>query len=275
MTEEQLEKLKSKNTSISESMHKVVGMIGTKLDLNKLDKMFYQPWDSTTTKHSKVLDWSKSDHKTNLVVSYTKDSFFKTYPLNFNSDNYDPIKTWMMGGQIAAVNVQSTEDDFTLLNQVFFQFGKNKGYILKPQYLMEGKFNKIESPVLKVNIDFISGSMLQSLSNSQISEINISVYVYGSHEDDKYNEKHNFKTIKSKFINPNFENEKIEFNFYKPELSFIFVKIFNKSDMIGRGVIPIKGIMPGVRSLSLYSNACKLVNDARILCNVRLNKLEK
>lgn len=243
-------------------------MIGTKLKLDNLKKLYYEPWDCTTTKHKKVEDWSKSTNKLKLILEYTKTSFFKSYPLLFDSSNLDPTKTWLMGCQIAAINIQSTKDDYTLINQVFFTLNNNSGYILKPKYMREGNLDIPLKPKLNLSIRFVSGVMLQTLSDNLIKEIKITVEVVGSHDDDKYNLPHNFIKITRNFINPIFKNEIVNFNIYLPEISFILIKIYDSSHLIGRCVIPIFSIMNGFRIIDIYDNDCNLVQGSCLSCIV-------
>ena len=275
---EQVQDLKKKvNKEIVKSLQQIVGLIGTKLNIDKQDNLLYQPWDCTTTKHSKVESWGKNITSANKVVKYSKSSFFKSYPLIFDSSNLDPTKSWLMGCQIAAINCQKLDDDFTLLNQVFFSLNRNSGYILKPSYLRNGKFydNNQNSPIIKKTIDiqFISGCMLHTLCSNQIKEINISVNVFGSYEDDKSNHSYSFKKITEKFINPIFNNEKLSLSIFNPDLSFIFIKIQDGSTTIGRGVIPIRSIMQGFRLISLYDNECKLREQALLSCIINIKNL--
>lgn len=266
-------KLKAKVTKIAESVQVLVGMVGTKFKIDSIDKMHYQPWDCTTSKDSSVDKWSKNEILAQKVVSYTKSSFFKTYPLNFSSGNADCTKTWLIGGQIAAINMQSTKDDFTLINQIFFSLGNNFGYRLKSNNLIEGNYVVNTKPVLNVSINFILGTMLHSLSDKIIKEMSITVELVGSYEDDKNNKKFTFKTISEHFINPVFENEKVEFNVYNSEISFILVKISSSGEMIGRGFIPVCALMSGIRTICLYNNECKLVTDAKLLSIVSQKSL--
>jgi hypothetical protein len=274
---DQVQDLKKVNKEIVDSLQQLVGLIGTKLNIDKQDRLLYQQWDCTTTKHSKVESWGKNPASAVKVVNYSKSSFFKSYPLIFDSSNLDPTKTWLMGCQIAAINCQKLDDDFTLLNQVFFSLNRNNGYILKPKYLRNGKFydNTQNAPLIKklIDIHFISGCMLHTLSSNKIKEISIGVNVYGSYEDDKFNPSYSFKKITEKFINPIFDNEKLSLSIYNPDLSFIFIKIQDGSNTIGRGVIPIRSIMQGFRLISLYDNECKLKEQALLSCIINIKEI--
>ncbi len=60
----------------------------------------------------------------------------KAYPQSFASDNYNLSKIWISGTQVAALNIQSNEDNYTLLNKIFFMNNRNSGYVLKSKKLL-------------------------------------------------------------------------------------------------------------------------------------------
>lgn len=262
---------KSVNKDIVPSLQEIVGMIGTKLDLENLNA--YQPWDCTTTKHSKVETWCKTPNQFEKVVKFSKNSFFKSYPLLFDSSNLDPTKTWMMGCQIAAINVQSLLDDYTLINQVYFSRNKNSGYILKSVSLREANIQYPSKQIQKISIEFLTGSMLHTLSTSQMKELNITFEVRGSPEDDKSNPKYTFAKITERFINPSFEKEKVDLKIFNTEVSCILIKIFEGSNLVGRSVIPIRAVMSGFRIISIYDNECKMSSHAYLTCLIKTSEI--
>lgn len=82
----------------------------------------------------------------------------KAYPQNFDSSNYDIIKCWCCGCQAAAINIQATDDDFTLFNQVFFTQNNNCGYVLKPRkFLLNSfQFEEYKMPKYYLKIEIIN-----------------------------------------------------------------------------------------------------------------------
>lgn len=248
-------------------------MIGTKLNLDNQTSLAYQPWDCTTTKHSKVDAWCKSPTQFEKVVKFSRGSFFKSYPLLFDSSNLDPTKTWMMGCQIAAINVQSLIDDYTLINQVYFTRNKNSGYILKSDNLREATAKYPLKQTQKVSIEFLTGSMLHTLSINQMRELNITLEVRGSPEDDKSNPKYTFNKIVERFINPSFEKEKVDLKIFNTEVTCILIKIFEGTNLVGRAVIPARAIMSGFRIISIYDNECKMSTHAYLTCLIKTSEI--
>lgn len=264
---------KSVNKDIVPSLQQIVGMIGTKLNLMNQDSMAYQSWDCITTKHSKVENWCKSSTHFEKVVKFSRGSFFKSYPLLFDSSNLDPTKTWMMGCQIAAINVQSLLDDYTLINQVYFTRNKNSGYILKSEGLREAKVQLPFKQTQKVSIEFLTGSMLHTLSQIQMKELNITLEIRGSPDDDKANPKYNFTKITERFINPTFVKEKVDLKIYNNEVTCVLIKLYEGSNLVGRSVIPIRAIMSGFRIIPIYDNECKLTSHAYLTCLVKISEI--
>ena len=44
--------------------------------------------------------------------------------------------------QCCCLNIQETEDDFTLYNKIFFKQNQDLGYVLKPERFLSQEFNK-------------------------------------------------------------------------------------------------------------------------------------
>lgn len=248
-------------------------MIGTKLNLDNQVNMAYQPWDCTTTKHSKIERWCKSANHFEKVVRFSRGSFFKSYPLHFDSSNLDPTKSWLMGCQIAAINVQSLLDDYTLINQVYFTRNKNSGYILKSEDLREAKVRSPFQQSKKISFEFLTGSMLHTLSQIQMKELNITLEVRGSAEDEKANPKYSFAKVTERFINPIFVKEKIDLRIFNTEVTCILIKLFEGSNMVGRSVIPIRALMSGFRIISIYDNECKMTSHPYLTCLIKISQI--
>lgn len=239
-----------------------VGMIGTKLDLRNLHANNYQPWDCVTIKEQKLLKYSKNMQEKALLMEYCRGSFFKCYPLRMNSSNLDPVKTWLCGGQIAAINAQSLIDDYTLLNQVFFQMNNNCGYVLKPDKFFKQDVIVYEKPIGKLIIELVSALNLHFiLSSKDYSHTNtnmtINSFIIGSLEDEEKNKKFDLK-IENNFLNPIFDEQAVfSFEIYETFLSFIYFKINVNGKLRGRCVIPLSTISMGIRIVPIYDNICK------------------
>lgn len=246
-----------------------------KFFISKIDGMNYQIWDCITSKDSKVDKWFKKEENRRKIIKFTKTSFFKTYPLNFNSSNMNPIKSWLMGCQIAAINVQSEDDDYTLINHVFFNLYRNVGYILKPSYLREGKlsdpYNDLKT---RIEITFISAILLNTLllPGGFIRDFNIQVTFKGDDEDEKENKQYTLKKLSDKNFNIVFNKQKVVFYMKNIDFGFILFKLYDGNVIIGRSVIPTRCVAKGFRNLSIYSNNLKVKEHALISCIVEIHK---
>ena len=250
---------------------KTVGLIGTKFDIHKFKDNNFQPWDCVTVKEEKVLKFLKNKDQKKIMMEYCRGSFLKTYPLRMNSSNLDPVKTWICGGQIAAINAQSLKDDFTLLNIVFFKMNNNCGYVLKPDKFFKENVINYKSPISKLFVEIISGLNLQCLfpekqTDSRInSNMVLTAYVVGSLEDDEKNQVHELK-IENNFLNPIFKSDSMfSFEIYETFLTFIYFKITVNGKLRGRCVIPLSSMSKGIRTVPIYDNKCREYADSLIV----------
>ena len=242
-------------------------MIIIDLNVDKIEQLNFQPWDIGNLSESKVLNLYH--HKRDKLIDFTSNSFLRVYPkgTRIGSSNYDPVKNWICGAQIVSLNVQSLEDDYTLLNHIFFKNNKETGYVLKPSYLRNNpyEFKNYMKPVFKLEFRVLSGIMLQKCMKENSSEIYVSVQVIGTYEDDK-NAFLKTESVKHNFLHPIFKENKAIFSIYESELSFLLIKMFdNKGIVLARSVIPMMCLMEGYRSLTLYDNNCQLIENSILI----------
>ena len=55
-----------------------------------------------------------------------------------DSSNYNPVPFWLCGVQIAALNFQTGEKEMQI-NQAWFKQNGGCGYVLKPDFMVEGR----------------------------------------------------------------------------------------------------------------------------------------
>ena len=77
----------------------------------------------------------KEYEKWKKVVEFSTVTMMKAYPQRFDSINYDPIKVWLVGGHVAALNIQSLEEDYTLINKVFFMIKSSHSFWGSSRYV--------------------------------------------------------------------------------------------------------------------------------------------
>lgn len=176
---------------------------------------------------------------------------------------------------MAAMNIQSLEDDHVLINKIFFKFNKGCGVVLKPDFLRDSKIKYDRfylKPLMKIKIDIISCLMLQTCVRNFNKQDNIyfESYLVGSWEDDKINPKYKSKTYGNHLINLVFDNESIKFDVYEPEICFWMIKIYLSNNLIARSCVPISIMNEGIRVVSLVDMNCNEFEDCVLL--VRINK---
>ena len=119
------EKLKAKSEEVkesntSENLENLRGMPSAKFNYEEIEANKYKPWECLTLKCKKFIKYESEPEKQKEIIKLSQHCILKAYPDSFSSENYDIIKCWRCGCQIAAINIQALENDFTLFNKVFF-----------------------------------------------------------------------------------------------------------------------------------------------------------
>ena len=276
-------KKKFANVPLINCMISTIGMIGKKLNLDKLKENNYQYWDCVTKKDNWLINEFSNFESREKLVKYCKSSFLKAYPTSFNSDNYDCLKTWLLGSQISAINIQKLNDDNTLLNCIFFMQNKKSGYILKPNKLRNRKLEyseKYKEPVKKISINLISGYLLNLMGIDKksgkfkinLDKLKIIIKIKGTNNEDS--QKHLEINLEDNLINPHFYDKKIEFDIYEPDLSCIFIYISDQN-VIGRSILPLCMILEGIRSVPLFDENCEEFKDSKLILQIEMTDLIK
>lgn len=257
----------------------IVGMIKLKFHPDRLDNLMYQPWDCCAISENKMENYYKNFEKRKQLVDHCKDSLIKVYPSagRFDSSNFDPVKSWICGVQIAALNFQSLHDDSMLINKVFFRMNGGSGFILKPDFLRNGEYEKnYFNPVMKIKLSIIAGHLLQNCNtnNKDISDISVMAYLVGCWEDDYFNNnKFSTKKIKQNLINPIFDNESTVFDVYEKDLSFLIFKLYAGANVLARSCVPLSTMMCGLRSVPLYDHNVNQIPDASLIVRIKMTDI--
>ena len=251
-------------------LENVRGLLGQKFKYEKIDSFNYKHWEFVTLKSTLFLQMYQNLEKRKKIIKLSFHCMMKAYPQNFNSSNYDIIKCWSCGCQAAAVNIQATEDDYTLFNQIFFTQNNNCGYILKPRKFLFNTFifeeYKIPKYFLNIQIinifNFIKLLEVSNISQTKNCKMNMKIYTLGPYTENDYL---NSKKYKNEYI---FElygglltpcianNQRIKMPVYEENLGGIMIKFFYNNEVIGRGCIPYCLMKMGYRKIPIYSNDC-------------------
>lgn len=278
ITEIDKEKLKKiqKNQETTSELDFSRGMFGTKLNLKEIDKMNYQPWEMVTLKCSKLIAYSESNQTRNQMIDYNKNSFTKAYPTNFDSTNYDPVKCWITGAQVAAMNFQTVSDDDLLLNRMFFKINQNCGLVLKPHKLFpesdyyesyDYPYGTVEFKLLSV----IGVNVLFSKSEIQFEDdysLELHCSIQGSDSDDKLNKKYEIK-LKGNYLKLSFDTIDPAFAVYEKDLSAFWFRLNYGEEVIGRAVVPIQLLSEGIRTIRFYDIKGEECNDSFIVVHIK------
>ena len=265
----------------TKGLEKILGIIGVKYNKEKVDTDYYKPWEMITIKCSKSVKFSEDINEKKSILNLTKHCLLRIYPESFDSSNYNIIKCFACGIQGCCLNMQSTEDDFTLYNKIFFKQNEAQGYVLKPERYFSNEFiYNYDKPNYICKIQILSLINLYALIEelklkfNKDMELNLAIYVIGIKEDES-NPKYDFKLINGGLF-PKFQdgNPNIEFKVYDFELSAILIKITLNNNIIGRGCIPYCFMKQGLRRIPIYDNQCYNVKNAYMVGHFCLEKYE-
>ena len=265
----------------TKGLEKILGIIGVKYNKEKVDTDYYKPWEMITIKCSKSVKFSEDINEKKSILNLTKHCLLRIYPESFDSSNYNIIKCFACGIQGCCLNMQSTEDDFTLYNKIFFKQNEAQGYVLKPEKYFSNEFiYNYDKPNYICKIQILSLINLYALIEelklkfNKDMELNLAIYVIGIKEDES-NPKYDFKLINGGLF-PKFQdgNPNIEFKVYDFELSAILIKITLNNNIIGRGCIPYCFMKQGLRRIPIYDNQCYNVKNAYMVGHFCLEKYE-
>ena len=251
-------------------LENVRGLLGQKFKYEKIDSFKYKHWEFVTLKSTLFLQLYQNLEKRKKVIKLSFHCMMKAYPQKFNSSNYDIIKCWCCGCQAAAVNIQATEDDYTLFNQIFFTQNNNYGYVLKPKKFLFNtfQFEEYKIPKYFLNIQIITmfnfTKLLEvaNIPQTKNCKMNMKIYTLGPYTENDYI---NSKKYKNEYL---FElygglltpciahNQTIKMPVYEENLGGIMIKFFYNNELIGRGCIPYCLMKMGYRKIPIYSNDC-------------------
>lgn len=267
----------------------ILGMVGVKYHKETFDPTKFLPWECISIAEPDVLKYTSTFEGKCKMIEYCQKSFLKIYPDTFrtNSSNQNPIMCWALGCQFAALNLQTTNDDFVLLNKMFFKVngGSKCGYVLKPQSLREFNRNNFRKmtlkPVYRIKFKILSGFHLHLCCPKKEKITGMFIEVSLRTPNNNY-EKEGEKQVESKlvtsiisknFLHPIWESNNVVFDIYEPELSFIVVKLYSRKreHTLAKGIIPVRAMSLGYRVLELYDNECSKFDESYLI--VRTNKI--
>ena len=255
-----------------QNLEKLRGLPSAKFKYEEIEENKYKPWECLTLKCKKFIKYESEPEKQKEIIKLSQHCILKAYPDSFRSNNYDIIKCWRCGCQIAALNIQALEDDFTLFNNIFFYQNKKCGYVLKPQRLLDKDIiinNK--TPNGKIEFKIISCYNLLKLMESkediiyEKGKLTMEIYSLGSEQDDL--NPHRIYKLKGGLLFPIIKDNDniIKYHIYENDLGGIMIKFIYEGNMIGRGCIPYCLMKNGYRRIPIFDNDCYICDDVFVL----------
>jgi phosphatidylinositol phospholipase C delta len=196
------------------------------------------------------------------LIKQTTWRILRSYPggIRQDSSNPDPVLSWNVGVQMAAVNYQNSDDQMALYYGKFLDNG-GCGYVLKPDYLRNAhqtEFNPHHSlnsfdQHLIFQITVISGQFLprSNLKTTDIPDPYVQITAHGLPCDDKV---YKTRTIDNNGFDP-YWNETFEFRIKFPQMCLLYFSVIDydpmsKDDRMAYFCAPVTMIQPGNRQQS-------------------------
>lgn len=190
-------------------------------------------------------------------VNYNKHQLSRVYPAGtrFDSSNFMPQLFWNAGCQLVALNYQ-TLDLSMQLNLGIFEYNHRSGYILKPEFMRRN--DRRLDPFAESTVDgIIAGTVsITVLSGQFLTDKKVGCFVevdmYGLPAD-TVRKKFRTKILRDNSINPVFDEEPFVFKkVVLPELASVRIAAYEEGGkFIGHRVLPVIGLCPGFRHLTL------------------------
>lgn len=196
------------------------------------------------------------------VLEHTSRQLVRIYPssMRIESSNYDPVRFWNAGFQMAALNFQ-TGDEAMIVNAGRFRINNNCGYVLKPlEALSRTVEDVLASPVsMTLTVRIISA---QNLPKDKAYGSLVSPYVTVHVKGHPFDNCKPFRTgvVKNNGLNPYWGgNNACHFHIKVPELAILVIKVYNKKSFYNTDPIlacyslPVNNIAKGYHTVELYS----------------------
>ncbi|XP_035778864.1 1-phosphatidylinositol 4,5-bisphosphate phosphodiesterase classes I and II-like isoform X2 [Anopheles albimanus] len=190
-------------------------------------------------------------------VNYNKRQLSRVYPAGtrFDSSNFMPQLFWNAGCQLVALNYQ-TLDLAMQLNLGIFEYNHRCGYLLKPEF-MRRKDRRLD-PFAESTVDgIIAGTVVVTVMSGQfLTDKKVGTFVevdmFGLPAD-TVRKKFRTKIVRDNGINPVYDEEPFVFKkVVLPELASIRIAAYEEGGkLIGHRVLPVIGLCPGYRHLTL------------------------
>lgn len=194
-------------------------------------------------------------------ILYNQTHISRTFPSGsrIDSSNYSPILAWSVGCQMAALNIQSS-DEGLFVNDGRFRENGGVGYVLKPSILMMKDEHDPRSTHLEIKI--LSGSCLpkpKGLSFGECIDPYVKISLFDCHEGKEVNLSQTTNVLLQNGFSPiwNFEDS-FHLDVKNTSVAVMQFSVWNKNslpkddEIIASASVPISCMRQGIRSVQLF-----------------------
>ncbi|KAM4723016.1 1-phosphatidylinositol 4,5-bisphosphate phosphodiesterase gamma-2 [Rhinophrynus dorsalis] len=208
--------------------------------------------------------------KPNELLQYNRKALTRVYPKGprVDSSNYDPLRLWLCGSQMVALNYQ-TPDKCMQINNSMFSYNGRCGYILQPECMRQDSYDSSDcrrQVQLILNIKVIGARHLPKPGRGIACPF-VEVEICGGEYD---NNKFRTSVVDDNGLNPVWTSvqQQAVFEIHEPDLAFLRFAVyeedmFSDPNFLAQCTIPVKGVKTGYRSVPLtngYSESLELAS---------------
>ncbi|PIN97232.1 hypothetical protein AB205_0195250, partial [Aquarana catesbeiana] len=213
------------------------------------------------------------------LLKYNRRALTRVYPKGprVDSSNYDPLRLWLCGVQMVALNYQ-TPDRYMQINQSLFSFNGRCGYILQPECMRQDSYDpsdsrKIGQMVLTIKV---IGARHLPKPGRGIACPFVELEVCGGEYD---NNKFRTSVVNDNGLNPVWTSvqQQAMFEIREPNLAFLRFAVyeedmFSDPNFLAQNTFPIRGLKTGYRSVPLKNGFGENIELASLLVHCQIKK---
>ncbi|CAG2112534.1 unnamed protein product [Medioppia subpectinata] len=220
---------------------------------------------------SKVEKFLSPNNSQVKLIKHNETQFTRVYPKGgrIDSSNYDPMKMWLNGIQMAALNYQ-TPDRAMQLNGAKFRQNGRSGYVLRSDLMFDEHFNPCDRTSLK---GVLGARHLMKSGRGIICPL-VEVEIVGTDYDAH---KQKTTTIPDNGFNPVW-NQTFVFDIDCPDLAFLRFAVYDEDmfgdpNFLGHGTYPIKCLRTGYRSVPLKNDYSEELELSSLLVHINIKTI--
>lgn len=213
------------------------------------------------------------------TVNLSKRHILRVYPkgTRFRSSNFSPIRPWLAGCQLVALNYQ-TSDKWFRLHELFFTQNGKTGYVLQPEIMKTEGFQGVHHGVRsthKLLVTIISAEHLPKppVMETGLISPTVKLVLYSGSKKHKYTS----STIERNGYHPVW-NERTTFPIYDIDLDLLHVAICHRAQkkwkqniVTCENLIPLRHLRTGYRIVPMMDSHVHPIELSSVLFHFELS----